>query len=208
MERKHKVVVPDEEPTKIAKERDQDIRMSIGEATVKANKAKEALELNAQTVAADITTVRKAILRLIVLHDLPLNLVKWPQFHTLVYSINHCAADTVFKARSHITRYIHENFLLKQAALQRELQQAQSRIHLGTDTWHAPNRYELQGITAHFVDKQGKLQQALLAILELFEGHAGEKVAPQLTRVLDEYGIKDKIGYVVGDNHGANDTLC
>jgi hypothetical protein len=163
MERKHKVVVPDEEPTKIAKERDQDIRISIGEARVKANQAKEALELNALTVAADITTVRKAILRLIVLHDLPLNLVKWPQFHTLVYSINHCAVDTVFKARSHITRHIHENFLLKQAALKRELQQAQSRIHLGTDTWHAPNRHELQGITAHFVDKQGKLQKALFS---------------------------------------------
>lgn len=208
MEHTHKTTVPAEEDTKAAIARNKDIRTSMGEAKVIRDKEKEVEELNALTRAADIATVRIALLRLVILHDLPLNLPEWPQFHTLVYSINHCAIDTVFKSRGHFRRYIHENYLLKQAAIKHELHDARSRIHLGTDTWHSPNRHELQGVTAHFVDRHGKLQKVLLAIPELFEGHGGEKVAPRVLDVLQQYGIKDKIGYVVGDNHSANDTLC
>ena len=73
MERTHKVIVPAEEGTKAAKARDQDIRVRIGEAKMKKEKEKEVEVVNALTAAADITTVRIALLRLVIFHDLPLN---------------------------------------------------------------------------------------------------------------------------------------
>lgn len=204
----HGVSLSDEEPTKAARRRNQDIRTVFGDQGVIQKTETSAVELAVLTTAAKLEKVRTALLRLVVLHDLPLNLVEWPQLHTLVYALNHCAGKTVFKSRSHLRRYIHENFLLKQAALKIELQHARSVIHLGTDTWHSPNRHELQGITAHFVDQRGKLRKALLAMPELFTGHGGDKVALKLLDVLERYNIKHKLGYVVGDKHGANDTLC
>lgn len=204
----HGVIMSLNEPTKAAKRRSQDLLSIWNPQELRDKENKKANEVQALTTAANLSTVRRALLRLIILHDLPFNLVEWPQLHTFVHAINHCAAKTVFKSRSHVRRYIHENYMLLQAALKNELQQARSVIHLGTDTWHAPNRHELQGITAHFVDQHGKLQKALLAVSELFTGHGGSKVAPKLLDVLEQYDIKHKIGYLVGDNHGANDTLC
>ena len=81
-------------------------------------------------------------------------------------------------------------------------------IHLSTDTWKSPNRLEFQAINAHFVANDGKLKKALLALPELHNGHAGPEVAKEIMKVLVFYELTGKVGYITGDNHGANDTLC
>ncbi|KAF2178425.1 hypothetical protein K469DRAFT_599433, partial [Zopfia rhizophila CBS 207.26] len=37
------------------------------------------------------------------------------------------------------------------------------KIHFTTDIWSSPNNSHYQAITAHFVDKLGRLQKAILA---------------------------------------------
>ena len=39
-------------------------------------------------------------------------------------------------------------------------------------------------------------------------GHSGEDQFDVLLPILEEYGIVRKLGAVVGDNSGTNDTLC
>lgn len=82
------------------------------------------------------------------------------------------------------------------------------RKYITTDTWHSPNYKELQAVTTQFVDEHGTLRKALLALPELQNGHAGAEVAPVLRRVLEDFGIEEKLGYITGDNHGANETMC
>ena len=48
----------------------------------------------------------------------------------------------------------------------------------------------------------------MIALTELTKGHAGVNVAVEIIRTLDWFGIKEKIGYITADNHGANDTMC
>ena len=40
------------------------------------------------------------------------------------------------------------------------------------------------------------------------KGHGGVEVAAVVSNTLDYYGIKDRLGYITSDNHGANDVLC
>ena len=63
-------------------------------------------------------------------------------------------------------------------------------------------------MTAAFVDGSGVKRKALLDLIELPKGHAGAEVAPFIIQVLEDYEIKERLGYITADNHGANDTLC
>lgn len=58
------------------------------------------------------------------------------------------------------------------------------------------------------MDKNNQLQKALIALVELDNGYAGSEVAKHVLSTLAFYEIKDKLGFITGDNHGANDTLC
>ena len=42
---------------------------------------------------------------------------------------------------------------------------------------------------------------------ELYGEHSGENMAETLLKLLDEYGIYDKIGYIMADNAFSNDTM-
>ena len=44
--------------------------------------------------------------------------------------------------------------------------------------------------------------------MELENGHSGEEVAKHVVRAIEWYDFKDRLGFVIGDNHAANDTLC
>jgi hypothetical protein len=48
----------------------------------------------------------------------------------------------------------------------------------------------------------------LLALPEISNGHAGVLVAEKVIDTLNHYGIKEKLGYITGNNHSANDTIC
>lgn len=148
------------------------------------------------------------MLRLIVYRDLPLSFVEWPETHTLINAINYQAAGCIWSSHQTTACRVSTTFRLRQQQLRRQLQQSLSLIHLTTDTWHSPNNKELQSITAHFVDNEGKLQKALLGLPELTAGHSGTEVAPHVLQALELYQIKERVGYVTTDNATANDTLC
>ena len=164
MERVHNVIVPGERLSKIEERKNKDLRVIYSEHTLKKQQRRDDTVKAALKEAAEPAKARATLARLIIQHDLPLNTVTWPALSTFVHSINHEAKDSLFKSRSHFRRYIHYNYLKQQGLVKDPLSRAKSVIHLGTDTWHAPNRHELQGITAHYLDEHGKLQKVLLSL--------------------------------------------
>ncbi|PNP73637.1 hypothetical protein FNYG_13019 [Fusarium nygamai] len=59
----------------------------------------------------------------------------------------------------------------------------------------------LLAIVAHFINLDSRqLCKALLALRELEGAHSGEAIAGTLPRVINSYGIQDKIGYFTLDN--------
>jgi hypothetical protein len=60
---------------------------------------------------------------------------------------------------------------------------------------------------AHFVDCLEKYYKALIA-LRTIANHGGDEQFSVLLPVLQDYGIVQKFGAIVGDNASINDTLC
>jgi len=192
----HEIYV-DEEPSTTAKKAKQtDILIQIGKQQLQRQQQEGQSVRNYLKAAADKATVRRALLRLIVRHDLPLTLPTWNETHTLVHSINYMASGILWHAHSTTAYQILQVFEVKRQQLKQQLQRSQSRIHITTDTWHSPNHKEFQAVTAHWLGADNKLHKALISLPEMEAGHAGVKVTEKLLTVLDNYSLKDQLGYI------------
>ena len=136
------------------------------------------------------------------------NCVQWPELHTLIHAVNYMATDVLPTSHSTIAAAISNEFHLKRSKVREQLLEAITPIHLTTDTWTSPNDIEFQAINAHYIGADLKLRKALIALIELEAGHSGEEVAKHVLHTMDWYGFSDSLGFITGDNHGANDTLC
>ena len=58
------------------------------------------------------------------------------------------------------------------------------------DMWTSSNHLGLLGIVAHYVDQNGLLKRALLALREVEGAHSGENQCRTFVQVLDEYRIQ------------------
>ena len=204
----HYLTLPDEDLSNVKRGINQDLQSSFSHQVLCKQQQEDQLVRRALKGAANKAAVQQALLRLIVQHDLPLSTCEWPELHTLVRAINYEATHCIWTSHQTVANQISKTFKIRQVQVKEALQQSQSLVHLTTDTWHSPNLKELQAITAHFVDSKGTLRKVLLDLPELPEGHSGVKVAPYVLAALETYGIKDRLGYITADNHGANDTLC
>ena len=81
-------------------------------------------------------------------------------------------------------------------------------IHFAVDTRSSGSHTTLLAVTAHFVDGDtSRPATALLALRELHGGHGGEDTAEIMLVVIDEYSIRDKVGYFNFDNVSSNDKM-
>jgi hypothetical protein len=152
--------------------------------------------------------INEALISLIVVRNLPLRMVEWPEFHTLCQVLNPKSDSFITTAHSQIGRKIKEAWQIHKDTIRKRLQSALSSIHLSIDIWTSPNRHLLLAVTADFVDyNEERLVKALLG-LRAVKGHSGEDQFITLLPILQDYDIVRKLGAVVGDNSGTNDTLC
>ena len=69
------------------------------------------------------------------------------------------------------------------------------------------NRLLLLGIVVYFVNSLEKYYKALIALCTI-ANHSRDKQFSVLLPVLQDYGIVQKFGAIVGDNASTNNTLC
>ena len=60
------------------------------------------------------------------------------------------------------------------------------------DAWTSPNHKAYVAVTVHFENK-GALVSMLLDIIELVHLHSGVNLAAAFTKILEEFGISDKV---------------
>lgn len=65
----------------------------------------------------------------------------------------------------------------------------------------------LIAIIANFISKKSELHAVTLALVELQGEHSGLNQAAIIQNVLNDYRICNKLGYMVMDNAGTNNTL-
>jgi hypothetical protein len=156
----------------------------------------------------DQEIINEAFVTLVVVQNLPYRIAEWPEFHTFCMTLNPKAYEYLSRAHSSVPKLIEKSFSSAQDIVRKKLQSALSNIHLSLDIWTSPNRLLLLGICAHFTDRSyEKLRKALIALRPV-TNHSGEEQFATLLPILQEYGIVQKIGIVIGDNSSTNDTLC
>ena len=65
----------------------------------------------------------------------------------------------------------------------------------------------LLAVVAHFTSEKGKLITVTLGLVELQEEHSGLNQATIVLNMLENYEIRNKLGYMVMNNVNSNDTL-
>ncbi|GBC53159.2 zinc finger BED domain-containing protein 1-like [Rhizophagus irregularis DAOM 181602=DAOM 197198] len=74
---------------------------------------------------------------------------------------------------------------------------------LTTNLWTARSRMGYIGITCAYIDKQFKLNEAILAIKYVPYPHTGEAIAEKIMSILSEWKLTDKVFTITTDN-GSN----
>jgi hypothetical protein len=67
------------------------------------------------------------------------------------------------------------------------------KISITIDTWTSPNYIAFLGITAHWINKNWKLEELLIEFAHLQGPHSGDNMAAAFVEALNELGILTKV---------------
>jgi len=148
------------------------------------------------------------LVSLIVVRNLPFSTVEWPEFHTFCQVLNPESKDFVTTTHSQVKNKIEKAYEIHKDTVRKKLQSALTSIHLSVDIWTSPNKHLLLGVTGDFIDCIEEKHLKTLLGLRLVAGHSGDDQFDVLLPLLQDYDIVRKLGAIVGDNSGTNDTLC
>ena len=82
-----------------------------------------------------------------------------------------------------------------------------SDVHITCDIWTSPNHLGILAVIAHFTSKKLQLTTVTLALIELKGKYSGLNQAKAVLGVVDDFRIRNKLGYFVMDNAISNDQL-
>lgn len=84
--------------------------------------------------------------------------------------------------------------------------QTRSSVHISFDLWTSLSNFAYVDIICHFVDINKQLRILLLAVRYIQGDHSGKNQAKSIVPVLEEYSLKEKLGYFITDNASSNNT--
>jgi hypothetical protein len=108
------------------------------------------------------TVVRKpfedALVALLVICQLALSLVVNDLFYEFLKVVFPKVDDVLPKCGNTIRSWIIAHFEHRKTKLKASLERCQSNINFSFDLWTSPNHKALLGVVAHYIDKNGVLQ--------------------------------------------------
>ena len=151
---------------------------------------------------------KEACVRLITVRNLPHSLLDWPEFWSVILSVNYKAKDSLKLARKDVPKLIESTYLLHRDRLLKKLQNALAWIHFSIDMWTSPAKAGFQAIVVHWADAEARrIESALLSLKEFKGSHGGEEQGRVFLEVIREAGLQDKLGFFTMDNHTSNDKM-
>lgn len=154
----------------------------------------------------DPSLIQKDILRWVTLENIPFKKLQSPYFQRIFKHTHPLMQNSVIPSEKVARQWINNEFQLHKAEVQEKLKSAASRIHLSFDLWTSQRCKAINGVVANFLDCQGKCQTALLAFKEMADRHNGEAIAANVLAVINDYDLREKVGFFVLDNASSNDT--
>jgi hypothetical protein len=87
-----------------------------------------------------------------------------------------------------------QDFLKQKKTYFSGAQEHNGALNFATDAWTSPNHKAYVAVTVHF-ENAGVPVSMLLDIIEVAQSHSGFNLAAAFAKILEEYGISDKVGY-------------
>ncbi len=155
----------------------------------------------------DKVTLEYLYLQWTVPLNLPFKHVRNSAFRTFLEYVNPVANRMLPNSDSTVKIHAEALFAEGKQRLRYMLATALSDIHITCDIWTSSNHLGLLAVVAHFTSEKGKLITVTLGLVELQGEHSGLNQATIVLNVLEDYEIRNKLGYMVMDNANPNDTL-
>ena len=156
----------------------------------------------------DERAITEALVSMIPSRNLLFRAAEWSELHALMKTANPALDREMISSHSTVAKKIWESWGFSKDLVRKRLRSAMSKIHFSVDIWTSLNKKQFLGICVHFVDRETqRLLKALIGLRPMIT-HKGSEQSVLIASVLGEYDILKKLGYVIGDNHGSNDTLC
>jgi hypothetical protein len=137
----------------------------------------------------------------------PLVEVQSIKFRKLIEYINPLVVSKIPKSANTTRSDIMQCFKTAKQSITEKFSTARSKIHLSFDLWSSPNHKSIMAIVGHWTNSEFKVETATLGMKEIFGEHKGEHLAPVIYKLLQEYGIEDKVGWFQSDNASNNNTM-
>lgn len=150
------------------------------------------------TVSYSYENSRSKLIRMIIIDEFPFSVVQYEGFAAFVYSLQ---PKFTLPSRVTVSRDCMELFLEEKKKVMRLIKS--ERICLTTDTWTSITNLTYMCLTAHWIDKDWKLQKRILSFC-VVPNHKGKTIGKMIENRLLDWGI-EKLLTVTVDNASAND---
>lgn len=168
----------------------------------------EGQQKHRRTIPLTEESLRTALVYHVVRHSLPFTTIEQSSLASLLILCNPEVEDILITSRRTLVSDIKNCWKGEKTTLMDRLQQARTKIHISLDIWTSPNTYLFLGVVAHYIAADENHQSTSLIALREIGGHSGEEQWSVLRTVLEEYGIVERLGCIIGDNASTNGTLC
>jgi hypothetical protein len=109
--------------------------------------------------------------------------------------LNPTVFEYIYTSGKSVRSFIIKEFQRRRMRVIDELHSARSKIHLSFDLWSSPNALSLCGVVAHYLTADLQSRAILIGLKRVKGAHSGENIAEAILRIINEFGIAEKVGY-------------
>ncbi|KAK8713332.1 hypothetical protein V6N13_148553 [Hibiscus sabdariffa] len=150
----------------------------------------------------DRDAIKKALIHMIVVDELPFRIVEgegFKQFLSIACPRFH------LPSRFTVRRDCLDLFNSMKKSLKNSFEQGTSRMCLTTDTWTSLQRVSYMVLTTHWIDNEWKLQKRIINFCPI-SAHRGESIGQALEKCIQDWGI-ERVFTITVDNASANGVV-
>jgi hypothetical protein len=154
----------------------------------------------------DFDHFKVLLVRWIVIMHISFSQVENEAFRSLLLCLSAILASHLPTSGTTIRNWVMEDFKQRRKQIKKELHLSKNLVHFSFDMWTSPNSMAMIGIVSHFVSHTGEAKVCLLGLRRIEGSHSGENMAQSIIAVIEEYELRDRLGYFMLDNATSNDT--
>jgi hypothetical protein len=154
----------------------------------------------------DFGHFKDLLIRWIVIMHISFSQVENEVFRSLLLYLSIALVPYLPTSGTTIRNWVMDDFKQRRKQIKKMLHLSKSLIHFSFDMWTSPNCMGMIAVIAHFVSHTGEARDCLIGLRRVHGSHSGENMAHSIISVIEEYELRDRLGYFVLDNVSSNDT--